>query len=123
MRAASVLIRLQPTPSPASWMVVWCSTAIGSSQVNDRAAHRPAHAVQGLDLGGHQLGQLVDVPRLGPGDDVAGPGQARRLRDARQVPERRGYDGRLAGFGLDQNVRGDHGHPFSLLKDIEPLWW
>jgi hypothetical protein len=38
---------------------------IGSSQVNDRAAHRPAHAVEGPDLGGYQLGQLVDVPRLG----------------------------------------------------------
>jgi hypothetical protein len=89
-------------------MVVWCSTAIGSSQVNDRAAHRPAHAVEGLDLGCYQLGQLVDVPRLGLGDDVVRPGQACRLRDARQVAKRRGYGGRLAGFGLDQNVRGDH---------------
>src|SRR6266702_8470046 len=51
-------------PSPASWMVVWCSTAIGSSQVNDRAAHRPAHAVEGLDPGAYEPGQLVDVVGL-----------------------------------------------------------
>ena len=69
-------------PSPTSWMVVWCSTATGSSQVNHRAAHRPAHAVESLDPGGDQPGQLVDVPRLCPRNDAVGPGHACRLRDA-----------------------------------------
>jgi hypothetical protein len=31
------------------------------------------------------------------------------------IPERRGHDGRRAGFGLDQNVPGDHVHPPNLL--------
>ena len=44
-------------------------------------------------------------------NDVVGPGHARRLRDARQVAERRSHDGRLAGFGLDQNVRSDQVTP------------
>src|SRR5215831_6670668 len=42
-------------PSPASWMVVWWSTAIGVLEVNDRAAYRPRHAVEGLDPGGCRL--------------------------------------------------------------------
>jgi hypothetical protein len=29
-------------------------------------------------------------------------------KDARHVAERRGHDDRLAGSGLDENVRGDH---------------
>jgi hypothetical protein len=41
--------------------------------VNDRAGQRPRHAVEGLDLGGCQLGQLVDVRRLCSRDDVVGP--------------------------------------------------
>src|SRR5712692_10415008 len=95
-------------PSPTSWMVVWCSTATGLLQVSDRAGQRPPHAVEGLDSGGCQLAQLVDVWRRYPRDDVVGPGHARRLRDARHVPQRRSHGGRLARFGLDQNVCGDH---------------
>jgi hypothetical protein len=57
------------------------------SKVDDRAAHCLRHAVERLDPEGYELGQLVDVPRLRPRDDVVGPGQARRFRDARQVPE------------------------------------
>src|SRR5260370_17879942 len=102
-------------------MVVWWSTAISSSKVDDRAAHRPLHAVEALDLGGDEPGQLVDVRRLDPGDDVVGPGQARRLRDARQLPERRGYGGRLAAFGLDQDVSGDHVTPIQPSQPIQPL--
>ena len=94
--------------------------ALGRYPVAIEAAHVRWHSQEGPD---EIPNALVDVPRLGPGDDVVGPGQARRLRDARQGPERRGHGGRLAGFGLDQNVRGDHGHPFSLLRAIEPLWW
>jgi hypothetical protein len=78
-------------PSPISWIVVWWSTAIGVLWVNDRAGHRPRHAVEDLDSGGYQLARLVDAPRLCPRNDVVGPGQARRLRDTRQAPERRGH--------------------------------
>src|SRR5712692_1196798 len=101
-------------PSPTSWMVVWCSTATGLLQVSDRAGQRPPHAVEGLDPGGCQLAQLVDVWRRCPRDDVVGP--ARRLRDARHVPQRRSHGGRLARFGLDQNVCGDHGRTTRLLR-------
>src|SRR6266567_5357081 len=95
-------------PSPSWRMVVWWSTATGALQVNDRAGQRPPHAVEGPDPGGCQRAQLVDVWRLRPGDDVVGPGHGRRLRDARHVPERRSHGSRLARFGLDQNVCGDH---------------
>src|SRR6266700_5491499 len=95
-------------PSPSWWLVVSWSTATGVLQVNDRAGQRPPHAVEGPDPGGCQRAQLVDVWRLRPGDDVVGPGHGRRLRDARHVPERRSHGSRLARFGLDQNVCGDH---------------
>src|SRR5438552_3683151 len=98
-------------PSPSSWMVVWWSMATGSSEANDGAGHRAPHAVERLDLGGYELGQLVDLARLRPGNDVVGPGQADRLHDARQAAERRSHGGRLAGPGLDQNVRGDQVTP------------
>ncbi len=91
------------------------------SEVDDRAAHRPRHAVERLDPEGDELGQLIDVPRLRPRDDVVGPGQARRLRDARQAPERRGHDSRLAGFGLDQDGRGDHVTLTQPSGTIQPL--
>ena len=35
-------------------------------------------------------------------DDIAGPGHARRPRDARHLPEHRGHDGSGIGSGLDQ---------------------
>src|SRR5215831_4746158 len=104
-------------PSPASWMVVWWSTAIGVLEVNDRAAYRPRYAVEGLDPGGCQLGQFVDVLRLCPGNDVVGSRHARRLQDARQAPQRRSHRGRLAGFGLDQNVRRYHVTPTQPSRD------
>jgi hypothetical protein len=40
---------------------MWWSTAIGSSQVNDQAGRRLPHAVEGLDPGGYEPGQLVEV--------------------------------------------------------------
>ena len=86
--------------------------------MNDGAARRLAHAVDGLDLGAHQPGQAVEIRCLGAGDDVVRPGQARRFRDARKLPEGRGYCSRLAGFGLDQNVGRDHVTPISLLTAI-----
>src|SRR5438034_4903421 len=61
-------------PSPSSWMVVWWSTATGSSKVNDRAGHRAPHAVERLDPGGYELGKLVDLAGLRPRNDVVGPG-------------------------------------------------
>src|SRR6266487_149986 len=107
-------------PSPTSRIVVWWSTAIGVLQVNDRAGQRPRHAVEDLDPGGYQLAQLVDVPRICLGNDVVGSGHARRLRDARQVSERGSDDGRLADFGLDQNVRGDHVTTTRPSRTIQP---
>src|SRR5712692_4609780 len=68
------------------------------------------------DRGGCQLGQLAEVLRLCPRSDVAGPGHARRLRNARQAPQRRSRDGRLAGSGLDQNARSEHVTP------TQPSW-
>src|SRR6266700_3608245 len=82
-----------------------------ASEVNDGAARRLAHAVDDLDPGAHEPGQVVEVRCLGAGDDVVGPGQARRFLDARKLPEGRGYGGRLAGFGLDQNIGLDHVTP------------
>src|SRR5215471_9513688 len=93
-------------------MVAWWSAATGLLQVHDRAADRPPHAVESLDLVDDEPGQLVNVLGLCRRDDVIGPGRARRLRDARQVPERRSRGSGLADIGLDQDVRGDHGnHP------------
>jgi hypothetical protein len=37
---------------------------IGSSAVNDWAAHRRRHAFEALDPGGDELGQLAGVPGL-----------------------------------------------------------
>src|SRR5215469_3601065 len=102
-------------PSPTSWIVVWWSTAMGASQVNDRAAHRPQHAVEGLHPGDHQPARLAGVLYLCPGDDVMRPGHASSLYDARHVPQRRGHSGRHADLGLDENVRGDHLIPTNLL--------
>src|SRR5215471_2817213 len=93
-------------------MVAWWSAATGLLQVHDRAADRPPHAVESLDLVDDELGQLVNVFGLRRRDDVVGPGRARRLHDGRQAPERRSHGSGLADGGLDQNVRGDHGnHP------------
>jgi ribosomal protein L17 len=89
-------------------------------QVHDRAGQRPRHAVEDLDPGGCQLAQLVDVPRLCPGDDVVGSGHARRLRDAGRSRGRGSDDGGLADFGLDQNVRGDHVTPTRPSRNIQP---
>ena len=86
--------------------------------MNDGATRRLAHAVDGLDPGAHEPSQVVEVRCLGASDDVVGPGQARRFRDTRKFPEGSGYAGRLAGFGLDQNVGRDHVTPISLLTAI-----
>jgi Fe-S metabolism associated domain len=58
-------------PSPSSWMVVWWSTT-GSSQVNDGAGHGWPHAVERLDPGGYELGQLVGFARVRPRDGSLG---------------------------------------------------
>src|SRR5215831_11454406 len=97
-------------PSAASSTVTWWSIR-PVSQVDDGAARRLAHAVDDLDPGAHEPRQAVKVRCLGAGDDVVGPGQARRFRDTRKCPEGGGYGGRLAGFGLDQNVGRDHVTP------------
>ena len=86
--------------------------------MNDGATRRLAHAVNDLDPGAHEPGEAVEARCLGAGDDVVRPGQARRFRDTRKLPEGGGYAGRLAGFGLDQNVGRDHVTPISLLTAI-----
>jgi hypothetical protein len=103
-------------PSPTSRMVVWWSTAVSSSQVNDRA---------GLDPRGFQPGQLAGVVRLRPRHDVARPRRGSRSPRRLAHPRRRSHHGRLAGFVLNQNVCGDHvpsTHPFRTIQPLLRSW-
>jgi hypothetical protein len=60
---------------------VWWSTP-PLLQVNDRAGHGALHAGEALDVGDHELGQLVDSGGVRSGDDIVWTGQAGRLGHA-----------------------------------------
>ena len=81
-------------PSPSCWMVVECSTAIGSPTGKRPGCCLSASRRRAPRGGSHQPGQLASIPRSRPDDDVAEPGHACRLPDARHLPERRGHHGR-----------------------------
>ena len=99
----------RPRPAAGWW---WSAPRrSGLLPVNDRAAACPRPAAGGPRAGSHQPGQLAGIPRSRPDDDVAGPGHACRLPDARHLPERCGHHGGRAGLGLYRNVRGDHVTP------------
>jgi thiamine-monophosphate kinase len=76
--------------------------------MDDRAGKGASDARYALNLRDDQAAEIVDIVRLGPDYDVVRPGDVVGLSHSGNLPDLRGYVGRLADLRLDEDVSLHH---------------
>src|SRR5215213_10116166 len=100
-----------PGAARAETWTAWSTRVAGTLarlQMHHRAGQGARNPVDGLDSRHDQLAEGVDVARLGADDHVVRPGQRIGVLHAVDLRGCPGDLPRLADFGLDEDIGGDH---------------